>query len=96
MTPANPREIARWSREFRELGVERVRSGLIASRWESDKRRAARLWLERNDTANWQAARPRSSSRGTFFLNARNAKWWGYATIGAFLLFGAVKLLRWL
>lgn len=95
MAPASANEVARWNREFQELGAEQVRSGLILGRWDKDKRSAARQWLERNDALTWQARRPpRSSSRGTFFLNLRSAKWWGYVGGALFLAMGLFRLWR--
>ena len=90
----NENQTARWNREFDQLGAEKVRGDLILGRWDKEKRSAARQWLERNDTRNWQAARPRGSSRGTFILNKRNAKWWAYATAAFFLIFGVIRLWR--
>jgi hypothetical protein len=86
--------MAQWIREFKELGVERVRAGLLKGGWEADKRRAAKHWLERTDASDWQAERPPDSNRGTFFLNLRNARWWGYATVAMFLVFGLWRLWK--
>ncbi len=35
-----------------------------------------------------------NSSAGTFFMNLRNAKWWGYVTGGVFLIYGLIRLWR--
>ncbi len=95
MAPASEGEIERWNRQFKELGADKVRGELIIGHWNKDKRSAARLWLERTDAASWQKARPvGTSSRGTFFLNLRNAKWWGYVTAGLFLAWGIFRVLR--
>ena len=50
-----PRERARWTAEFEEIGSERVRSEVMLGRWPADKRSHARQWLERKDVAAWQA-----------------------------------------
>jgi hypothetical protein len=43
--------------EFKELGVSRVRSELLARRWDKEKLAAARLWVENEDAHNWVAKR---------------------------------------
>lgn len=86
----------RWNREFEEIGVDKVRSDLILGRWEAEKRRAARQWLERRDAQKFQASRAGDTSPGfgTFFLNKRNAKWWGYAAAALLLVMGVMRLWR--
>jgi hypothetical protein len=39
--------------EFKELGVDRVRSELLTRRWDKDKLSAARLWVENQDAHKW-------------------------------------------
>jgi hypothetical protein len=43
--------------EFKELGVDRMRSELLARRWDKEKLAAARLWVENQDAHNWAAKR---------------------------------------
>jgi hypothetical protein len=87
---ATASQIAQWTREFQELGAKQVRADLTLRRWDKEKRDAAKKWLERDDLARWSEEHPPGSSRGTFFLNLRNAKWWGIATgvvLGMWALF---------
>ncbi len=91
---ASASQIAQWTREFQELGAKQVRAELTLRRWDKEKSAAAKRWLERVDLARWAAEHPPESSRGTFFLNLRNAKWWGYATGAIFLIYGLFRLWR--
>ena len=93
MAPASASQIGKWKREFDEIGADRVRSGLIVGGWEREKRRVAQQWLDQADTVRWAAERPPESDQGTFFLNLRNAKWWGII-IGT-LLFGFALVRLW-
>ena len=92
MAKPSATRLAQWKREFKELGTEQVRSGMIVGGWERGKREAARAWLEENDTVNWQAER--ATSRGPFFMNLRSAKWWGVALIVILVVFGGLRILR--
>ena len=90
----NPQE--NWPREFKELGAERVRSGLISGHWDREKRAAARQWLEQAGARAWRQTRgdkPPSES-GSFIVRLRNATWWRYATTAIFILMGLGFLLR--
>jgi hypothetical protein len=53
-TPRQPKD---YKPEFNELGVDKVRSELLARRWDKDKLAAARLWVENQDAHNWVAKR---------------------------------------
>jgi hypothetical protein len=91
---ASASQIAQWNREFQDLGAKQVRADLALRRWDNEKRDAAKRWLEREDLARWAAEHPPDSSQGTFFLNLRNAKWWGYITGAIFLIYGLFRLWR--
>lgn len=43
--------------EFRELGVDKVRTELMQRRWEPEKLSAARVWVENQDNSSWMADR---------------------------------------
>lgn len=53
-TPRPPKD---YKPEFKELGVDRVRSELLARRWDKEKLAAARLWVENQDAQQWLSAR---------------------------------------
>ena len=89
----NPEQNA--SREFSELGVEKVRSGLMTGRWDGARRLAARQWLERFDARAWQEKRAdKPSESRPFIARLRGAKWWRYATTVVFILMGLGLVLR--
>ena len=81
--------------EFEELGVSRVRAGLISGGWDAEKRQAARMWLERKDTAAWQASRPQQGQNSVpLKIRLQQSRWWPYVIGGLFVLLGAGRLLR--
>ena len=84
-----------WLSEFKDAGVERVRNGLIVGGWEAEKRRAARMWLERKDISAWQAGRPASAvDRPSLKVRLQKSKWWPYVIAVIFALMGIGRLLR--
>jgi hypothetical protein len=84
-----------WSREFREMGVERVRSSLVVSDWDRQKRAAARLWLEAADTKNWQRQRTGEEAPSrSFIAGLRGASWWRYVAPAAMGLMAVAYILR--
>jgi len=90
---ADPRQD--WSREFKELGADRVRSGLLGGQWDRAKQSAARVWIETADARAWQEKRGGAGSDSTsFILRLRNAKWWRYAAPTLMALAGIGLLLR--
>jgi hypothetical protein len=81
--------------EFKQLGLEKVRSELLMRRWEPEKLSAARVWVESQDAQRWLAERgdeaPKVRKKGV-------PKWLLYvgAAIGlAFVLGRVFKTLRW-
>ena len=55
--------------EFKELGIEKVRTQLLMRRWAPDKLSAARLWIENEDAQRWltgQGDAPPGDARKTF------------------------------
>ena len=81
--------------EFKQLGLEKVRSELLMRRWEPEKLSAARVWVENQDAQRWLAERgdeaPKVRKKGV-------PKWLLYvgAAIGlAFVLGRVFKTLRW-
>jgi hypothetical protein len=77
--------------EFRELGVEKVRSELLMRRWDPEKLSAARVWVEKEDAQRWLAGRgdqaPRVRKKGI-------PKWLLYIGIAFGITFAAVRLFR--
>jgi hypothetical protein len=53
-TPRPPKD---YKPEFKALGVDRVRSELLARRWDKEKLSAARVWVENQDAQNWLSTR---------------------------------------
>ncbi len=91
---ASASQISKWNREFAELGAKQVRADLALRRWDDEKRDAAKRWLEREDLAKWAADHPADSSSGTFFLNLRQAKWWGITTGAIFAIWGLARVWK--
>jgi hypothetical protein len=88
-----------WKREFEELGAAGVRAGLIARRWDEEKRSAARQWLERIDATSWQASRAGANSDPAAKARTgmdvfRRYKWVYYIAAGAFGLLGLSQIFR--
>jgi hypothetical protein len=84
-----------WSREFKELGADRVRSGLVSGKWDRAKRTAARVWIETADARAWQEKRGGEGADSvSFILGLRNAKWWRYVGPALMVLGGIGLLLR--
>jgi len=82
-----------WKREFEQTGAQGVRAGLISSRWNNEKRAAAREWLERTDAASWQSSRRGQEPRGTTLDAFRRYKWvWAIAG-GAFGLIAVAQIV---
>lgn len=86
-----PNDHLLWKREFDELGPDKVRRALINAQWEKKKRAAARQWLDRSDSLNWNSARP---ARGAFMFRLHSAKWWGVAATVILVVMAAGRLLR--
>ncbi len=87
-----------WKREFDEMGVAGVRSGLTARRWRAEKQSAAREWLERADAQNWAATRAGSDgeardARSTMDV-FRRYKWVYYIVGGGFGLLALSQMLH--
>jgi hypothetical protein len=61
---------------FRRMGVERVRAAVVRGSWPSEKRDAARAWLELQDATAWQEARPDETRRGSVVLAFHSMRWW--------------------
>jgi hypothetical protein len=77
--------------EFKELGLEKVRSELLMRRWEPEKLAAARLWVETQDTQRWAAGRgdepPKVRKKGV-------PKWLIYVGAAFGVAFVASRLLK--
>ncbi|HZP20980.1 MAG TPA: hypothetical protein VFB16_12330 [Bauldia sp.] len=83
----------RWSAEFAELGIERVRSQVVLKRWPPEKITFAREWIHLQDVKTWQTKTPASAPGAKVGL-ARlrmNKKVWG-AIAG--IMFGGFALVR--
>jgi hypothetical protein len=81
--------------EFKELGLEKVRSELLMRRWDPEKLSAARVWVENQDAQRWLAGRgdepPKVRKKGI-------PKWLIYvgAALGfAFVAVRLFKTMRW-
>lgn len=84
-----------WTREFKELGADKVRSSLTTGQWDREKRAAARVWIETTDALAWQRSRPSDAEgSGSFMLRLRTASWWRYAAPAIMALIGLGLLLR--
>ena len=87
------KERQRWTAEFDELGVERVRSQLMGTRWAADKRVHARQWVERQDVRAWHEKKPAGAApqkRGLAALRSYKKLWSAVAG----LMFGGYALIR--
>jgi hypothetical protein len=86
------KERQRWATEFKELGLDRVRSQLMGTRWAQDKRVYARQWVERQDVRAWQDKKPAGASpkRGLAGLRSYKKLWGAIAGI----MFGGYALIR--
>jgi hypothetical protein len=80
----------KWLAEFREAGVGKVRGELLQRRWPKDKLSLARVWVEREDTKNWQAARGTGEGRPL----RHDRKWISYVVAAAGLGFAAFRAFR--
>jgi hypothetical protein len=86
-----------WKREFDGLGAGGVRGALIATRWDKEKRAAAREWLERADGAAWQgsrAGRPDDAPAKSTLDAFRRFKWVYYVVGAGFGLFALAQMLK--
>jgi hypothetical protein len=84
----------KWRQEFKELGANRVRSMLLSSDWDRDKKAAARIWIETADAMAWNEKRGDGEGRTPLMLRVRTAKWWRYATPILGALMGLGLLIR--
>ena len=83
-------ERTKWTAEFKELGPDRVRSGMVTGRWSSEKRSVARQWLERTDIEKWQ-----KTSTGNIGMASMRKKFKsGYFAAGIGIIFGLIALAR--
>ena len=86
------RQRQKWSAEFGDLGIERVRSQLVVGRWPQDKRVYAREWVERQDVRAWQERKPADAKPAGGLAGLRSyKKVWG---VIAGLMFGGYALIR--
>ena len=84
-----------WSREFKELGADKVRSALVTSQWDREKRAAARVWIETADARAWQEARgDEVTDSPSMIIRLRSAKWWRYVAPAVMVLIGIGLALR--
>jgi len=68
-----------WRREFNELGRDAVRAELLGSRWDREKKAAARIWIETADALAWQSRNPHGDGGSpSLILRLRSARWWKY------------------
>jgi hypothetical protein len=86
-----------WKREFDTLGSNGVRAALMSTRWDNEKKSAAREWLERVDAASWQAGRPAgdgSAAAASGMDVLRRYKWVYYIAGAAFGLLGLSQIFK--
>lgn len=84
-----------WTREFDELGANKVRANLLSDKWSREKRAAARMWIETADALAWQKShREGQGETHSLILTLRSAKWWRYGAPGLIAAFGLALLLR--
>jgi hypothetical protein len=87
-TPRPPKD---YNPEFKELGAARVRSELLARRWDKEKLAAARLWVENQDAHNWAAKRSDAPARQGPNLFRRYAV---YIAVGFGIAYACVRVFR--
>jgi hypothetical protein len=81
----------RWKAEFEALGRERVRSETMLGRWQANKRKYAREWLERQDVEEWQSRADSGGSGGGLSKLRINRR---LLVLISGVLFGGIALYR--
>jgi hypothetical protein len=77
--------------QFKELGVERVRSELLMRRWDPEKLAAARVWVENADAQRWAAGRGDTPPK----LRSKTVrKWTMYIVLAFGMAYAAVRIFR--
>jgi hypothetical protein len=87
-TPRPPKD---YKPEFKQLGVDRVRSELLARRWDKEKLAAARLWVENQDAQNWLSTRSDAPPRQG---PNRFRKYAVYIAVAFGIAYACVRLFR--
>jgi hypothetical protein len=78
--------------EFRELGLEKVRSELLMRRWDPEKLAAARIWVENQDTQQWLAGRGDEPPR---MLRTKELRKWAMYIVSAIgVAYAAARILK--
>ena len=78
--------------EFKELGLEKVRSELLMRRWGPEKLSAARVWVENQDAQRWLAARGDEPPR---MLRTKELRKWAMYIVGAIgVAYAAARIFR--
>lgn len=84
--------------EFEALGPKGVRNALATGKWDAEKRAAARLWVEAQDTRAWQKERAaKSPDAQSFGMKIRSFPWVRYilpiagAVVGLGMMFQRLR-----
>jgi hypothetical protein len=85
---------ADWSREFKELGTDAVRSALISGKWDREKKAAARVWIETADARRWQEKRGDGPGKQRLIRRLQKSPMWKYVMPAIGALMGIGLILR--